>query len=342
MRRELNSDGHLCADAQGDIAVAADEAGHRDCDTHRVAARPSAKKRRGHRLRDVQNVHASAGEGAAKAGSASKNAVPPLAELIAMIRETHRQRTDLHRSEKSLTLQIKAICRRMCSGEKKDAATLYDAMFGDGEHPHAAKTLAWCRSLILARDAIAPERKSAEKRLAKAAKQLPVYPWIDACRGVSALSFGQIVGECGDLSNYGNPAKLWKRMGLAVFDGKRQRRVADPDLAILYGYSAERRSIMYVIGENLIKTNNQDYRAIYDQRKAYELERAPDMKAGHAHNRSKRYIEKRLLKNLWRAWRAANVEATPVCPLPLAYNITIAKEFPMAVTGDSQRCEPSA
>lgn len=27
------------------------------------------------------------------------------------------------------------------------------------------------------------------------------------------------------------------------------------------------------------------------------------MKVGHAHNRAKRYMEKRLMRDLWRAWR---------------------------------------
>jgi hypothetical protein len=39
--------------------------------------------------------------------------------------ELHRQRQDLHKAEKSLTLQIKANCRRICKGDKEEAEKLY-------------------------------------------------------------------------------------------------------------------------------------------------------------------------------------------------------------------------
>lgn len=44
-------------------------------------------------------------------------------------------------------------------------------------------------------------------------------------------------------------------------------------------------------------------RLLYDERKAYEAGRVET--PAHAHNRAKRYIEKRLIRDLWRAWRAA-------------------------------------
>ena len=49
--------------------------------------------------------------------------------------------------------------------------------------------------------------------------------------------------------------------------------------------------------------------ALYVERKAYELAREVDgkpMTAMHAHNRAKRYVEKRLLRELWKAWRVAS------------------------------------
>jgi hypothetical protein len=279
---------------------------------------PAATNSDGHVQCDDRADHAIAGEGAASLQMPAAHVLPPLAELIALVRETHRQRTDLHNAEKRLTLQVKSICRRMCGGELKEADALYKAIAAEGSHALALQAAAWCRPLLIARDAISEEREAAEKRLAKAAKQLPAFAWVEATRGISAVSFGQIIGECGDLSNYANPAKVWKRMGLAVFDGERQRRVADAELAVKYGYSPRRRSIMYVVGENLIRANNPDYRAIYDARKAYEIERAPDMKPAHSHNRAKRYIEKRLLRDLWRAWRAATKPEATFPRLPPA------------------------
>jgi len=155
--------------------------------------------------------------------------------------------------------------------------------------------------------ALADDQKPYDKAIEKLAKQLPVWEWVDRdVRGCGASMLGQIIGETGDLSNYENPAKVWKRMGLAVMpDGKRQRRVTG-DEAIQHGYDAERRSLMYVLGDCLVKQNGEGaYRRLYDARKALELERLPaDAKGrqGWAHARASRYMQKRFLVHLWEHW----------------------------------------
>lgn len=159
-----------------------------------------------------------------------------------------------------------------------------------------------------------PELKSYEKQIQAIAKQLPVAAWALEQRGCGALMLGIVVGETGDLSKYDNPAKVWKRMGLAVMpDGKRQRRVAG-DEGIYHGFSPRRRAIMYVLGDCLIKLNKGEFRALYDERKAFEMSRL-DPKAkgvkGHAHARASRYMQKRFLRELWKAWNRTVVELTP-------------------------------
>lgn len=150
-------------------------------------------------------------------------------------------------------------------------------------------------------------QKPYDKAIEKLAKQLPVWAWIESdVRGCGASMLGQIIGETGDLSNYSNPAKVWKRMGLAVMsDGKRQRRVTGDD-AIEHGYNAERRSLMYVLGDCLVKLNGEGvYRKLYDERKELELARLPaDTKGrqGWAHARASRYMQKRFLVHLWERW----------------------------------------
>lgn len=160
--------------------------------------------------------------------------------------------------------------------------------------------------LIEARDHLIAARKPIEKRLEKLAKMLPVYPWVAGVRGFGALSLAKIVGEAGDLSNYSNPAKLWKRMGMAVMpDGSRQRKVSGAE-ALAHGYAPQRRSLMYVIGDGLVKQNQTGaYRTAYDTYKAYQAEINPDMTPMQRHLRAKRYMEKRLLLHLWRAWGLA-------------------------------------
>jgi len=93
-------------------------------------------------------------------------------------------------------------------------------------------------------------------------------------------------------------------------DGMRQGHVQkglsrdDRNAAYIeHGYSPKRRSRMWNIGDALIKGNADGiYRATYLKRKEYELARNPEMPKIHAHRRAQRYMEKRLLRDLWRAW----------------------------------------
>lgn len=225
-----------------------------------------------------------------------------LGATIDEIREQWRRRQAWHRAEKSLTLQAKALCRRLIGGDIKEAGRLYDAALGKGEHPLADIALAAIFPLTEARDGVERHRKLVEKRLAKLAKSLPVAPWVEGVRGVGLASLAAIVGEAGDLSNYSNPAKLWKRLGLAVMpDGTRQRRIAGA-AALDHGYSPARRSVVWNIGTCIVKAGGP-LKTVYDERKAYELARVETK--GHAHNRAQRYVEKRFVRQLWAAWRKA-------------------------------------
>lgn len=170
--------------------------------------------------------------------------------------------------------------------------------------------------LVQARELLAASRKPLEKRLEQLARELPVWPWVQGVRGLGALGLAQIAGECGDLHNYANPAKVWKRMGLAVIDGERQRKHSDPDLAALHGYSPQRRSIMYVIADSLVKGNRDGaYRTYYLAEKERQRGKLPDAPQAHIHNRALRHMAKRLLRDLWRAWRAS-AAVSPLRSLP--------------------------
>lgn len=260
------------------------------------------------------------------------------ARIIAQIRETHRQRQDLHRAEKSLTLQIKAVERRLSSsgsGQDDDEnphcfagsadpsgseghyifdtqckhANTSDLSSGEVHSSNDTQSrvddAAFFATLPLreAREVIKPQRRKLERQMVKLAKHLPAYAFVESVNGFGAMGFAQIVGEAGDLSNYANPGKLWKRMGLAVINGKSQRRVAGAE-ALEHGYSPIRRSIMYCIGDSMIKKQNA-YRELYLARKVTEAEKMPDGTKMHHHRRAQRYMEKRLLKDLWKFWRDA-------------------------------------
>jgi hypothetical protein len=272
-----------------------------------------------------------------------------LNRTIDTIREQWKRRQAWHRAEKSLTLQAKSMCRRLAHHQlgndtemKKvitEAEAIYTSALNGGTHKLAATALSAMAPLIQGRSVIEPMRLSVEKELSKLAKKLPIAPWVDNVNGFGLGSLAAVVGEAGDLGNYSNPAKLWKRMGLAVMgDGQRQRKV-EGSAAIEHGYCPPRRSMVWNIGDTVLKTQLRrvkdvdgnkteeviatgPYGELYLQRKAYEIAKAKEQgltvcpaakipkgkeehyrSDGHIHNRAKRYIEKRLLRDLWQAWR---------------------------------------
>ena len=144
-------------------------------------------------------------------------------------------------------------------------------------------------------------RHETEQNIIELAENLPVWDWIKGVRGVGSLGLGLIVGEAGDLSNYDNPAKLWRRFGLAPG----QRKIKGTEEGLKAGYSPRRRAMMHIVGDCLIKLQGKagPYRKVYDDRKAYEEAQHPELSLGHRHKRAMRYMEKRFLLDLWKQWR---------------------------------------
>ena len=238
--------------------------------------------------------------------------------LIHIIRSLHREHRGIQRAVGDWARRIKAeerwfaVARMRAAGEP-----LPDGKFPKTAPADEAAVVATRARYFAARDFTETQRKACQKELLKAAKQLPAAGWVQSVRGFGMPSFAAIVGEAGDLGSYDSVAKLWKRMGLAVIDGKSQRRVSDAAEAARHGYNPRRRSEMHVVGECILKAGGP-YREVYDQRKAYETERAPEMSKIHAHRRAMRYVEKRLLRDLWRAWRQAIGAAIPSTSPPAA------------------------
>jgi len=282
------------------------------------------------------------------------------APVIAELQLQWRRRQNWHRAEKSLTLQIKAICRGLCDGSTTEADRLYKAMSvldkNDNHLMHVDLAYAASFPLLEARAALEPHRAIVEKRMTKLIKELPVYNWAVSVKGFGPISLAGIIGEAGDLSNYSNPAKLWKRMGVGLVGSERQRKCKDAVKAIEHGYSPSRRSLVWTMGDSMKKTGDE-YRKVYLDRKVMEFQKAfddglipcttskptqkawqdmfglelevvkkLDMKlhrsAGHMEKRAQRYMEKRLLRNLWRAWRDSMVPDTQVICVPPEIPVT--------------------
>ena len=237
------------------------------------------------------------GDDQSSTDSHSGNVVPLLVELW-------RQRQDLRRAEKRLDLQCQAICRRASGGDKEVAGKLWAKVkAGTSGEPALLMLLSPYTDAMASLDASA---KGLEKELVRMVRAMPLWTaWGHGVRGMAELSLAGLIGEASrTVSEYRSVSALWKRFGLAVIDGGRQRLVAGAELALLHGYAPQRRAYAYVLSTNLMRSQRAEdpYRALYDRRKAYELERG--LPKAHAHNRALRVMVKRLLQDAWVADRA--------------------------------------
>jgi hypothetical protein len=104
-------------------------------------------------------------------------------------------------------------------------------------------------------------RAEAEKRMQELAADLPAADFVAGVRGLTLLGFAVIVGEAGDLSGYpDDPRKhgdacLWKRLGLAVIDGRRQGSPAPGATAadwVRHGYARTRRAQVWAFVDDVL------------------------------------------------------------------------------------------
>jgi hypothetical protein len=178
---------------------------------------------------------------------------------------------------------------------------------------------------------VSRELEPTEQMLALA-KQLPVWPLVKDWRGFGELSLAIIVAEqageeCGGLDRFPTKGKFFIRMGVGVKDGIRQGGLpkgAPKALWEKHKYNRRRRSRSWQIASSMLMLGNERFRALYDTRKAYEVEVAQAVgliirpsakipKKGaekyrslkHIDLRARRWAEQHILCDLWRAWNRA-------------------------------------
>jgi len=203
--------------------------------------------------------------------------------LIDAIREHYHQFKDLQSAETRLTLQIKALCRRACGEQVKEntedeedkaAKTKADNVYAevvksikdgteDALSAEAQVVSQVAIPLMAARASIHRASLGPKGEGEKLCKQLThIVPFVESIKGFSYGGLSMIIGEAGDLSNYANPAKLWKRMGLAPFTkgdrvqcGKTWRTGGGLNAEdwTAFGYSPRRRSVMFQIADSMMK-----------------------------------------------------------------------------------------
>jgi len=198
---------------------------------------------------------------------------------------------------------------------RKQADDVIAAVFkGDGKAEANG-----CTSLILntkpAIVAFCHQEKAYTKAMVVLAKGLPVAPWIELPqqRGFGMESLAVLVGEAGNLNNYANPGKLWRRFGLWPIEKKglvhmpsqwKRRQKTNPHLSSEEwedaGYCPRRRSVAYLWGEALMKQNHSIYRQRYDDQKAAKI--LLDWPKIRAHRHGMTLATKLLIKHLWAEW----------------------------------------
>jgi hypothetical protein len=198
-----------------------------------------------------------------------------LSEICEELRSLQRRRAWFIKSRNMVANRLRATVAgasgystSMTEGQRrkamKDADETIKKVKEGMEHP--------CSMLILttlpAIEGFDDARKALEKEMLKLAKRLPAAAWVEKPeqRGFGLLFLAIVIGETGDLNNYANPAKVWRRLGCAPFQsngktlmGATWRKGKEGKLSAdeweQFGYSPRRRSIAYLIGESIVKQN---------------------------------------------------------------------------------------
>lgn len=111
-------------------------------------------------------------------------------------------------------------------------------------------------------------RLKAEAALQRLAKELPVYPWAKAVRGFGEKGLAIITAEAAGfdeeppgsgivrrrlIGEYRSVRNLYRRMGLAVVDGVRQRKMKSKEEADKHRYKPDRRAECWTLADSLLK-----------------------------------------------------------------------------------------
>lgn len=144
------------------------------------------------------------------------------------------------------------------------AARIFSAVVAGKEVPKDDRSIAELISADLSIFAKGAEpfekhRHEIELEMCRIVRKLPIISWQKGVKGFGEKALAAIIGECGDLSLYDNPSKVWKRLGLAPLDGRagstwRSTGGLSAQEWSDFGYVGRRRSVVYADVESpLIK-----------------------------------------------------------------------------------------
>lgn len=169
--------------------------------------------------------------------------------------------------------------------------------------------------------------KEMEKRMWKRVRDWPIVnQWLKHVPGIGPRLAGLLVANIAPIDRFDTVSKLWAYAGLAVKDGKAQKRTTGEKS----NWNSELKTTVWKIAGSFVKLTSGPYRAIYDNYKARILAR--EIAAGHltpttnddgtvtftgvegwslgrVNNMAMRYAGKMLLSHLWQVWR--EIEGLP-------------------------------
>lgn len=279
------------------------------------------------------------------------------AEAIASINDAWRKRQGIIKAMTKLSLQAQASMRG--GRDREEAAKHYGVVAKDVSH----KDYPTIAPYLEAQVPLARYRGDYEKTLVQHVKTLPIYAWAKAVSGLGDISLAGLVGECSgynmetnelwSIGQMKSPSAMWKRLGLAVMGGVRQGD-ATAGLSksdwVEHGYVKTRRSVVWNIGECIVKAQWRKENTVHAYGKFYGEEKARlqalneageyaeqaarivermkkagskplaenvagRLTAGHINNRAKRHMTKRLIRDLWVAWREADRRVEGYAPV---------------------------
>lgn len=217
-------------------------------------------------------------------------------------------------SRKKANARVKAIIAAVRAGDTSDPTASAIAEFV--EHNDAARAH------------FDKSRAVAEKNRLKLCRLLPVAPWVENVCGAGLPGLADIIGLAGDLGAYSSYAKLWKRLGFAPYKGcagstwkretwrpyalTKEEWIANP-------FSGERYGILYSAADSMFRKNGMGkdktesgewepthhYGFLYAHRRDHTKITHPEWSDGHRRADALRYMFKKYLRDLWKAWRAA-------------------------------------
>lgn len=287
------------------------------------------------------------GDGQALCATQANAAIAATAsELVSLQRQRQFGIVQKNRSERAIeSLIASAMGFRLDAPEKDRKAVFARAKAfrlavergGEGQagsDDHTTSALSAIAPLILIsaqnRTPWVDLRSKVEKDMQKLAKKLPVYEFAKSVRGFGDLGLACLTAEAGiPIGDYRTVSGLWKRMGLAVFDGARQQKMRDKEKAELHGYSPKRRAEVWAFcSDSMFRAQWRGadeeagtqagpigpYGEVYAHRRAVtepRIEATADLPTtdrdkwtkGRCHNDARRIMSKALLRDLWRVWR---------------------------------------